>query len=180
MPGNPTHIISAVVLFATRRGGTADEAKAALDLQGWPRNWRCTRCSWPTSTPDEAASDHARSLLDEAAVKCDATEWPYPVIKHLRGELDEAGLLAAATDDNKRAEARCFLGLEALDQDRLDAVLEHFRWVKQRGNRRYPQYAISVAELDRLLAKGARGRRAVNGNGPRRRPGWSPAFRRSG
>ena len=42
--------------------------------------------------------DQARSVLDEAAAKCDAAERPYPVIKHLRGELDEAGLLAAATE----------------------------------------------------------------------------------
>ena len=152
------HYHRAVVLFATRRGGAADEAKAALDLQGWREDLSMYAVLLAHFDARRAGQqDQARSLLDEAAAKCDASEWPYPIIKHLRGELDEAGLLAAATDDDKRTEARCFLGLEALEQDRIDAALAHFRWVKQRGNRRYPQYAISVAELDRLLARGAEG-----------------------
>ena len=60
-------------------------------------------------------------------------------------------------DDIERAEAHCYLGLEALEEGRNDAAIAHFRWVKERGNRRSMQYALSVAELDRLLAEGAEG-----------------------
>ena len=49
-------------------------------------------------------------------------DWPYPIIKHLRGELDKAGLLAAADDDIQRAEAHCILGIQAAEQGRADAA----------------------------------------------------------
>jgi hypothetical protein len=44
----------------------------------------------------------ARGLLDDAAAKCDTSAWRYPVIGHLRGDLDQSALLAAADDDEKR------------------------------------------------------------------------------
>ena len=119
---------------------------------------RCTRSCWATSPPGATASrTRPGACLDEAAAKCDASAWPYPIIKHLRGELDEAGLLAAAVDDGQRAEARCYLGLEAVENGQSDAALEHFRRVKERCDRRFSQYAFSTAELDRLLARGAEG-----------------------
>ena len=54
-------------------------------------------------------------------------------------------------------EARCFLGLDALENGRGDRAEAHFRWVKERGNPLFTQYVMSVAELDRLLAQGAEG-----------------------
>ena len=96
-------------------------------------------------------------LAIEASARCDRSAWPYPIVRHLRGELDEAGLLAVAQDDGKRGEARCYLGLTALERGRDDAALEHFRWVKHQGHPRSLQYVLSVAELDRLLARGAEG-----------------------
>ena len=119
---------------------------------------RRTPCCWATSPPGGTASRTGPAACSTRRRRS-AThrEWPYPIIKHLRGELDEAGLLAAAVDDGKRAEAHCFLGLEALADGREDAAIAHFRWVKERGDRRLAQYVMSVAELDRLLARGAEG-----------------------
>ncbi len=152
------HYHRGVVRFASRRDGAADDARAVLDIQGWRGNLSLYAVLNGYFADRRAGRpDRARSLLDEAATKCDASAWPYPIIRHLRGELDEAGLLAAAGDDGKRVEARCYLGLEALEDGRSDAALEHFRWVKERGNPRFTQCALSVAELGRLLAKGAEG-----------------------
>ncbi len=147
-----------IVLLAMRRDGAADEARAVLDIQGWRgdlspyavlmEHFALRRAGRP---------DQARSLLDEAAGKCDPTAWPYPILKHLRGELDEDKLLAAAEDDDKRIEARCYLGLEAVEDGRAGAALGHFRWVRDQDHARGPQVMISLAELERLLAKGAEG-----------------------
>ncbi len=89
-------------------------------------------------------------LLDDAAVRCDTSAWPYPIIKHLRGEIDEAKLMAATTDDDRMTEVRCFLGLKALQEGKQDAARTHFRWVTEHGNASYTQYAICLIEFDRL------------------------------
>ena len=54
-------------------------------------------------------------------------------------------------------ETRCYLGLAALERGDDDAAMAHFRWVKEYGNRWFNQYAISVAEPDRLNQKHAEG-----------------------
>ena len=113
------HYHRGIVLFATRRGGAADEAKAVLDIQGWRETCRCSGAAGPLRRPPcrpEATPPGASSTRRRP--KCDTSTWPYPIIKHLRGELDEAGLLAAADDDDQRTEARCYLGLQALEDGR--------------------------------------------------------------
>ncbi len=159
MPRNPyPHYHRAVVLFATRRAGVADAARAVLDIQGWRDDLSMYAVLLGHfAARRDGRQDEARSLLDEAVVKCDPSAWPYPIIRHLRGELDEAGLLAAAADGGQRAEARCYLGLEAVENGQSDAALEHFRRVKESCDRRFSQYALSAAELARLLARGAEG-----------------------
>ena len=152
------HYHRGIVLFAMQHDGAADAARAVLDIQGWRGDLSLyAALLGHVAARRDGRKDRARSLLDEAAEKCDASAWPYPIIRHLRGELDEAALLAAADDDGQRTGARCFLGLEALEDGRTDAAMEHFRWAKDRGSRRVPQYAISAAELGRLLARGAEG-----------------------
>jgi tetratricopeptide (TPR) repeat protein len=152
------HYARAVLRFAMRRDGAADDARAAREGQG-PSGSNSTYAALLGyfALLRDGHKERARALLDEAAAGCDATAWPYPVLKHLRGELDEPGLLAAAESESRQVEARCYLGLEALEKGNEDAAIAHFRWVKVRGNPRWTQYTISAAELDRLLAKGAEG-----------------------
>ena len=92
-------------------------------------------------------------LLDEAARRCDVSSWPYPIAKYLRGEIDESTLIAAATDDDRLTDVHCFLGLKAESENKKDAALTHFRWVKEHGNPGFFQYAIGVCELDGLEGK---------------------------
>ena len=91
----------------------------------------------------------AKEFLSEPVGKPDEV-WPYPVIKYLRGEIDEAALLKLATNDDKQTEARSFLGMDLALKGRKDEAIAHFRWVKVRGNRKFIEYVIAVAELDRL------------------------------
>ena len=50
-------------------------------------------------------------------------------------------------------EARCYLGLDLLQKGSKEPALAHLTWVKEHGNPRSNQYAIAVAELDRMQGK---------------------------
>ncbi len=95
---------------------------------------------------DEAA----RRFLSDPAGDVDP-EWPRPVVRFLRGEFDEPALLALAGDDgDKQTEARCFLGMDHALRGRPAEARAHFEWVRDRGNRRFTEYVVALAELDRL------------------------------
>ena len=62
--------------------------------------------------------DSARNLNDT---------WPYPVVQFLRGEIDEPQLLTLADNDDKRTEARCYVGLDLAIKGRTSELRAHFR-----------------------------------------------------
>jgi tetratricopeptide (TPR) repeat protein len=99
-------------------------------------------------------NDEANKFLAVAKEKCDASAWPYPVVKFLLGELNETSLVALATDDDKKTEAHCFIGLDQEIKGQTDSALEHFRWVKEHGNPTFTEYTIAIAEIDRLMKTG--------------------------
>jgi len=94
----------------------------------------------------------AKRFLNDAAGKLDKTAWPYPLVKFLRGEMDEAALLKQAGDNDKQTEARCYLGLDYALKGRKKEALTHFRWVKEHGNSNFNfvEYTIAMNELERL------------------------------
>ena len=69
------------------------------------------------------------------------------------GEIDEAAVLKQASDDDKRTEARCYLGIHHALGGRKPEALAHFRWVKEHGNPSTFEYRLAVAELDRLAGQ---------------------------
>ena len=82
--------------------------------------------------------------------------WPYPVVRFLRGEITAEDLLAAATDDVQRTEARAYLGLDHALAGRTAAARDQFRWVVEHGSRRCSEYDLARAELDRITGRVAR------------------------
>lgn len=152
------HYNRAGILFLAHRDGAVEEIKAVLDLVGWRANLSMYAALLGHLAARRAHQrGQARTLLDDLAARCDAAAWPYPIVQYLRGEIGAAGLMAAAVDNDKRTEAHCFLGLDALENGRKAAAEDHFRGVKEQGNPRFWEYAISIAELDRLRAEGAEG-----------------------
>jgi lipoprotein NlpI len=91
----------------------------------------------------------AKQFLTNSAGKL-AEEWPLPVLQFLRGEIDEPALLKLATDDEKRAEVHCYLGLDHALKGRKDKAIAHFRWVKEHPVPQMIETAIALAELERL------------------------------
>src|SRR5262245_14941566 len=124
--------------------------QGVLDLQGWKGELASLAVVLGHLAARQAEDDRAaQRFLKDSAGKLDEA-WPYPAVRFLRGELDEAALLKLATNDDKRTGARCFLGLDHALKGHTDEALAHFRWVKKHGNPSLTEYTIALAGLERL------------------------------
>jgi tetratricopeptide (TPR) repeat protein len=138
-----------VALMLTRKPAV-EGFRRVLEVQGWKGD----RAVYAVILGHFAArlekdEQAAAKFLKDSAGKLDEA-WPYPSVQYLRGEIDEETLLKLATDDDKRTQARCYLGLDHLVKGNRDKALAHFRWVKEKGTVDYDEYTIAVAELERL------------------------------
>ena len=141
-----------VAQMVTRRPGCVKGFQAVLDLQGYKGYWSGYAVILGHLAAGQAGDEAAaKRFLADAAGKL-GEAWPLPVVRFLRGDLDEPGLLKLAVDDDKRTEARCFLGLHHALKGRPAEALAHYRWVKDHGTPTFVEYGIAVAELDRLEA----------------------------
>jgi tetratricopeptide (TPR) repeat protein len=139
----------AATLFLTSRDGAVSGAKAALDVEGWRGNLSTYAVLLSHFAARRAGQEgQAKAFLEEAARRCDPSRWPYPIVKYLRGDLDESKLLAAANDEGKMTDVQCYVGLDLLQKGQRTLALEHFRWVKEHGDPRFTQYAIGDYELE--------------------------------
>ena len=138
-------------LLSSRGPKASADFQTTLDVQGWKGEYAIyATILGQLSARVEGDDDSARKFLSNAEGKFDEKAWPYPVVQYLRGNLDEAALLKLATDDDQRTEARCHLGFDMLLRGKKDQALEHFRWVKDKGTKTFFEYALAVAELERL------------------------------
>jgi tetratricopeptide (TPR) repeat protein len=134
------------------RGEAAKDARSYLDIKGWK---------------DERAlyvvligyfgyryghqDDEARKLLEEARAKCDASAWPYPIVRYLLHELSTQALLNLAADNDKKTEAQAYAGMDLSLSGKREEALTHLRWVKDNGNKGFVEYAFAAAEFNRLV-----------------------------
>ena len=141
-----------VAQMVTRRPGCVKGFQAVLDLQGYKGYWSGYAVILGHLAAGQAGDEAAaKRFLADAAGKL-GEAWPLPVVRFLRGDLDEPGLLKLAVDDDKRTEARCYLGLHHALKGRPAEALAHYRWVKDHGTPTFVEFGIAVAELDRLEA----------------------------
>lgn len=98
--------------------------------------------------------EEARAWLDEAAEKGDAATWPMAVVQHLRGQVDEAALMAEAGDDVGRlTEVHGYLGVEGISRGRKKEGRVHLDWVVENGKKDFIEYGLALAVLRRLEAR---------------------------
>jgi tetratricopeptide (TPR) repeat protein len=133
------------------RSEVAANARAYVKITGW-KDERAQYMAIFGAFGDRRAQreDEARAFLDEAAANCDATVWPYPVIRYLRRDLSADDLLAAATNLDKKTEARTYLGLDLALAGQREGAVPHLQWVKENGRKNFSEYAFAVTELSRL------------------------------
>jgi tetratricopeptide (TPR) repeat protein len=139
-----------ILHFRSRKPVAADECRQVIEIQGWKGNLAaCAVAVGYFSSRLANDEPRARAFLTDSAGKL-AEKWPAPAIKFLRGELTEQELLALATDDDKRTEARCYLGLHHLAGGKPDDARLHFEWIQKHGTKGYFEHGIALAELKRL------------------------------
>ena len=144
----------AIVHFLDGRDKAVADARATIGLAGWKDDAAIYATLIGVFAARRSNRDaEAKRLLDEASAHCDSSAWPYPVVRFLRGEIDEPALLALGVDDEKRTEIHCFLGVDHALSGRDDRARQHLLWVKEHGSPCYVQYVIGLAELDRLDAR---------------------------
>lgn len=95
---------------------------------------------------------YAAKVLEDAAARLDAADWPYPVIRYLRREITAEKLLELATDNDKLTEAHAYVGLDLSLAGSADAALTHLRWVRENGNKNFVEYPLALEEIKRLEA----------------------------
>jgi tetratricopeptide (TPR) repeat protein len=137
------------------QGGHGKEAAASartfLDVHGWQRPSSAYLGIMAHLGYREAAmSEEAKAVLDEATNKLTNTNWPYPVIRYLKGELSIDELLQLAGNNDRKTEAHAYAGLDLLLKDRTDEARTHFEWVKNYGNNHFFEYPLAMEELKRL------------------------------
>ena len=124
---SPGHFNRGVIKFLTDLDGAVDDPRTALDLENWKGGGSVYAALLGHFAARRAKSaDQAKAFLADAAVRCDKSVWPYEVVRHRRGEIDEASLLALGTDNAKMTELHCFLGLESLLAGKRDRALADF------------------------------------------------------
>ncbi len=133
-----------------RRPGAAAGFRTALDLEGW----KGRGTPWAVIFGNVAARQvgdeaTAKQFLRDSVGKFDEG-WPYPVIRFLRGEINEEELVKQAVDDDKRANIHMVLGLEHALANRREEAATHYRWVKEHSRPSSTGYWMSTAELERL------------------------------
>jgi tetratricopeptide (TPR) repeat protein len=130
--------------------------RETIDIAGWKSQWAAYAVIVGNLAARQFADPAAAKLfLDDSAGKLD-TDWPYPIIRFLRGEIDERALLKLAIDKDKETEARCYLGLDRMVEGRNDKAAAHLHWVVEHGNPAFIEYTIASAELERLSKPAAK------------------------
>ncbi len=71
-------------------------------------------------------------------------------MRYLSGELKEADLFSLATDNDKLTEAHAYVGLNLSLKGNTEPALSHLKWVKESGNKNFVEYALALAEIERL------------------------------
>lgn len=134
-----------------RRGEAAADARSYLELRGWKdgRALYIVLIGYLGYRYGRQDAD-ARKLLEEAKTKCETSVWPYPIIPYLLGEDSAQELLKAATDNDKRTEARAYIGIELSLSGKRDEALTHLKWVKENGNQGFIESLLANNELGRL------------------------------
>jgi tetratricopeptide (TPR) repeat protein len=138
-------------LILGRNDIAARDVERCLDSMGWG-NPSGPYAAFVGVLAQRRLGQHAEAaeLLRRTVEATTAKTWARHVADYLSGSLAEDDFLNRAKDNGQRTEAHTYIGMmKALAGDR-DAAVQHFQWVKTRGDRNYSEYELAVGELKRL------------------------------
>lgn len=149
------HICKASVLMHQRDRASIAGFQRAIDVVGY-RYDGATFAVIQGHLAARILGDDMRAVhfLSEARGKL-SSEWPYPVVRYLNGEISASALRASADDNGQETEVRCYLALDQLARGNVDAARTDLQWVVDHGERlNYVEYGIAACELRRLDDRG--------------------------
>lgn len=95
----------------------------------------------------------AYAFLEEALAKLPRPDaWPRPALLHLNGDLADADLIGAASNDVQRAEARTIVATTCLRARKPAEARDHLAWVRDHAVDRSVAADLARSMLDRLDA----------------------------
>jgi lipoprotein NlpI len=131
----------------------AGDAYNYIQIEGWrDEHSQYMFLLWYFSLRQLKKDDFAKTKLLTAIAQADPTDWPYPVLQYLNGSLSLSELLVQAKTNDQQTEAHAYAGLDLSIKGERDAALEHLRWVRDKGNRRFVEYEIAMVEIAKLEA----------------------------
>ena len=155
-PKNPYHYRTRSYIYLRRAHGVmaASDAVNYLKQQGWRDSHSAYMVVAANLGFRQQRRDNpfAAKVLEDAAARLDATEWPYPVIQYLRREITAEKLMELATDNDKLTEAHAYVGIDLSLGGSTEAALPHLRWVRENGNKNFVEYPLALEEIRRLEA----------------------------
>lgn len=138
-------------LYLGLGGMAADDARNFLNVADWYRERSPYMVIVAVIGYRQSEREaEAAKTLDIAAKRCNATEWPYPVIRYLRQEISAQDLLKLATDNDKMTEAQAYIGMNLAVTGTSEEAGKYFKWVKENGNKTFIEYKMVMTELARL------------------------------
>lgn len=154
-PRNPYLYRSRSYVYLRLARGTlaASDARMYLRLQGWQDDHSAyLALALYFGLRQSKQAFPAGNVLAESATKLVPSEWPYPVIRYLQRQITAPDLLKLAMDNDKLTEAHAYVGLDLSLSGNREEALTHLRWVRENGNRNFVEYALALAEIERLEA----------------------------
>jgi tetratricopeptide (TPR) repeat protein len=142
------HLDRAFARLLQRRHDAIDGFQAFIDMDEKPE--KSTGAIWGTVAArllkDENAS---RRFLTKSLAKSD-DDWPSPLFRFLRHQIDERQLLVLAGAGDNETEARYCAGMTDLAENRPEEAKAHFQWIHQQPNAQSIYRACADGELKRL------------------------------
>lgn len=134
--------------------GAEIDARAYLNLKGWGDPAAGYMAILGTLAHRRAGRDtdaYAYAFLEEALAKLPHQDaWPKPALLFLNGDLAGEALIERAGNHVQRAEARAFLALDLLRQNKTKEAREHLEWVRDHATDRSIAADLARATLSRV------------------------------
>jgi tetratricopeptide (TPR) repeat protein len=149
-----THLYRAFMRLLQRRHDAIDGFQAVVDLDEKPET--STGAIWGTVAARLLKDENAaRRFLAKSPSKSD-DDWPSPLFRFLRHEIDERQLLVLAAAGDNETEARYCAGMTKLAENRPAGAKAHFQWLHQHADAKSIYRDCAEGELKRLEQQGSK------------------------
>jgi tetratricopeptide (TPR) repeat protein len=137
--------------FSAGIEGADYDARVYVSLQGWrdPLSSYMAVLAVLGSRQAGRPTEGDR-VLSEALVNLSPRMWPVPVLRYLKGDINEESLLHTALSKRQQTEAHAFIGVVKLQLGDREAARKHLRWAIENGEPGSIAADVARAALSRI------------------------------